>query len=333
MVARRGDGTAEARVRRSRHRGPAARPARADGQRRGGLVVAAARRRRRRRRRPRGRRRRAAECEDAGEARRARLRRAHGRAALDVPHDPREGRVRLRHVAHAGLGRVHRQRGRLGAAVRRSRARPRLLAGRRRDERHLRRRAARQQLVRQQPRRARREDRRARVAPAARASRHLGLRQPDVADPARRQRRRATCEGRRAAHEASVRVRVRSRDRRAALADRGATGADVRRAGRVDGADAAVPDEADRVRPPGRERGRSRRFHAGDQGRGARGREGPADGADVHAAVADRRARRYARRARAAALRRRRELGGRRGGSRDGHAVRRARRRASMCSP
>ena len=36
-------------------------------------------------------------------------------AALDVPHDSREGRARLRHVAHAGLRRVHGQRRRLGA--------------------------------------------------------------------------------------------------------------------------------------------------------------------------------------------------------------------------
>ena len=109
-VARCGNGLAEARVRRGRHRGFAARVARADGQRRSRLVVAAARRRRRRRRGSRGRRRRAAEREDASEARRARLRCAHGPAAVDVPHDSRTRRVRLRHLAHAGLGRVHRQR-------------------------------------------------------------------------------------------------------------------------------------------------------------------------------------------------------------------------------
>ena len=70
-------------------------------------------------RRARRRRRRAAEREDAGEARRARLRRAHGRAPVDVPHDSGERRIRLRHVAHAGLGRVHGQRGRLGRRCRR----------------------------------------------------------------------------------------------------------------------------------------------------------------------------------------------------------------------
>ena len=45
-------------------------------------------------------------------------------------------------------------------------------------------------------------------------------------------------------------LRVRSRDRQAALADRRATGAAVRRAGRGDVADAAVPDRAAAVRAP-----------------------------------------------------------------------------------
>jgi len=55
-------------------------------------------------------------------------------------------------------------------------------------------------------------------------------RQSDLADPARREGQRSSRESRRAAHEASVRLRVQSRDRRAAVADRGAAGAEVRRA-------------------------------------------------------------------------------------------------------
>ena len=51
-------------------------------------------------------------------------------------------------------------------------------------------------------------------------------------------------QGRRADHEAGLGVYVRSRHRRTGLADRGATGAGRRRAGRTDVADAAVPDEA-----------------------------------------------------------------------------------------
>ena len=45
---------------------------------------------------------------------------------------PEKRRVRLRHLAHAGLGRVHGQRGRVGADVGRPRARARLSARRRR---------------------------------------------------------------------------------------------------------------------------------------------------------------------------------------------------------
>ena len=79
------------------------RPARLAGDRQG--------HHRRRRRRPRG--------HDAVSARRseglrARLRRAHRQAALDVPHDPAEGRVRLRHVAER-IGRADGPRRRVDA--------------------------------------------------------------------------------------------------------------------------------------------------------------------------------------------------------------------------
>ena len=120
--------------------------------------------------------------------------------------------------------------------------------------RHVRRRAARQQSLRHEPRVPRREDRRAGLALPADPSRHLGLGQSDGADPARPRRRRAADQSRRAAHEAGVRLRVRSRDRRAGLADRGAARAADRRAGRVDVADAAVSDEAAAVRSAGRHR-------------------------------------------------------------------------------
>ena len=100
--ARRGDRSAEARIRRGGHRGSAHWVAWSDGQRRGRLVVAAARRRRRRRGRPGRRCRRAAEREDSGEARCTRFRCAHRQAALDVSHDSGEGRGRLRHVVTPG---------------------------------------------------------------------------------------------------------------------------------------------------------------------------------------------------------------------------------------
>ena len=79
-------------------------------------------------------------------------------------------------------------------------------------------------------------------------------------------------QSRRAAHEAGVCVRVRSRDRRADVADRRAAGAGVRRAGRVDRADAADPDQARGIRSPRRDQGRSDRLHAGDASRSAQGR-------------------------------------------------------------
>jgi hypothetical protein len=140
-----------------------------------GLDVAAARRRRRGRRRSGARRRRARpNSKDADQGRRARVRRAHRRAALDLSHDSRAGRVRLRQLARR-LGRVHRQRRRLGADGRRSGARHRLPAGRSADQRHVWRRASGRQPVRQQPRRGRRASGRARLAPAADSSRHLGL--------------------------------------------------------------------------------------------------------------------------------------------------------------
>ena len=61
-------------------------------------------------------------------------------------------------------------------------------------------------------------------------------------------------QGRRAADQAGVPLRVRSRDRRADLADRGAAGAEGRRARRVVLADAAVSDQAAGLRSPGRRR-------------------------------------------------------------------------------
>ena len=53
----------------------------------------------------------------------------------------------------------------------------------------------------------------------------------------------------RAAHQAGLRVRVRSRDRRTGVADRGARRAAERRARRAGVEDAAVPDQAAAVQP------------------------------------------------------------------------------------
>ena len=128
------------------------------------------------------------------------------------------------------------------------------------------------------------EHRRAQVALPARASRHLGLRHPGCADPVRHRRRRPARQGRRAADEAGVPVRVRSRHGSAAVADRGAARAAGRRARRVVLADAAVSDQAAGLRPARRHRERPHRLHAGAAPRGARGRRLAPDGSAVHAA-------------------------------------------------
>ena len=69
---------------------------------------------------------------------------------------------------------------------------------------------------------------------------------PCAADPRRHHRRRQADQGGRAGHQAGLHLRVRSRDRHAGVADRGAAGAAVRRARRADLADAAVSDQARR---------------------------------------------------------------------------------------
>ena len=88
------------------------------------------------------------------------------------------------------------------------------------------------------------QDRPAQVALPDRAPSDLGLRPVVGADPARHQRERQGDQGRRAAEQGSVPLRVRSHHRPAGVADRGAAGAAVRRARREDVADAAVPDQA-----------------------------------------------------------------------------------------
>ena len=105
------------------------------------------------------------------------------------------------------------------------------------------------------------------------ASRPVGLRQPGGAEPPRRHRERRAREGGRADHQAGIRLRLRSRDRRAALADRGAAGAAVGRARRASVADAAVPDQAGALRVPGRDHRRPGRLHPGAPGAGGRGRQ------------------------------------------------------------
>ena len=86
------------------------------------------------------------------------------------------------------------------------------------------------------------------LASAAHSPRPLGLGHSAVGQAADDPPERQAAAGRRAGHEAGVPLRLRSQDRPADLADRGAAGAADRRARRVVVAHAAVPDEAGAVR-------------------------------------------------------------------------------------
>ena len=122
--------------------------------------------------------------------RRARLRRAHGRAALDVPHDSARGRGRARDLGdrHA-RSRAPRTCGRRSPPTSRAAGVP---ARQHAEPRLLRRRPRRREPVQRLGRRARRRDRDAHLALPDRAPRSLGLR-PRRAARARdaRARRRA----------------------------------------------------------------------------------------------------------------------------------------------
>ena len=125
----------------------------------------------------------------------------------------------------------------------------------------------------------------------ARSSRHLGLRHPVRADPGRHHRQRQADQGRRAADETGLGLRVRSQDRRAGVADRRAAGRERRGAERMVCADAALPDQAAGVRASGLSRIRCHRLHAGAQGRSAEDRVAVQDRPDLHAADHARRGR------------------------------------------
>ncbi len=251
---------------------------------------------------------------------RARLRRAHRRAALDLPHHSPARRVRQRDVGErlVALQREHRG---VGPDVRRPGAGLRVPARRDPHQRPLRRPPARRQPVRREPGVPRRADRRAGVALPAHPPRHLGLRHPDPAGPGRHHRRRPRDQGGGPGDQAGVHLRVRPGHRRAGVAHRGAAGARVDGARRAGGGDPAVPDPARPVRPPGSVERRPHRLHAGDRGRGAAHRVRVPDGPHLHAADPGR-AGRPARPADAAADDRRRELAGGRGGRRDRHPLR-----------
>ena len=179
---------------------------------------------------------------------RPRLQRPHRRHRLDVPHHPAAGRAGLRHVAARCLE-ARRRRQLVERRHRRSRARPRLPAHRLGGLRLLGRQPQGRQPLREQPAGAERRHRRARLALPVRPPRHVGSR-PAVGaragdgDGATAGSIDAVAQ----ATKSGRRLRVRSRDRRAAVPDRGAAGAAVRPRRANTRGDAAAAREAAAVR-------------------------------------------------------------------------------------
>ncbi len=147
-----------------------------------------------------------------GAGRHPRLRRAHGRAPVEVPRDPQARGARPRDVGERRLV-VDGRRVLVGADVRGPGAGPGLHPHEPADDRLLRRLPARRQPLRHERHRARRADRGARLALPDRAPRHLELRQSHRADRPRRDRRRTPDADRRPGHEAGLRLHLRPRDR------------------------------------------------------------------------------------------------------------------------
>ena len=175
-------------------------------------------------------------------------------------------------------------------------------------------------------------DRQTRLALPDGASRLMGLRPARGADPRGHHGRRPTDQSARADHQTVVRVRARSHDGQARVADRRARRAAVDRARRAHGADATDPDEAAAVRSARRDRREPDRLHAAVASRGGRDLETLHARAAVHAAVDTRRPPgRQSRHDRVAGLRRRTELDRRRRRSRHRHSLCALRDRTVRC--
>ena len=185
---------------------------------------------------------------------RARLRRPHGRRALELPHHPTARRVRLRQLASRRVedgGRCQL----VERAECRPRARARVRAHGLADFRLLGRRPQGREPLRQLPDRAPGRDRGARVALPAGAPRPVGPRPAPGTRAARRAAGRADDRRGRAGDQVGARVRVRPRERRAAVRDRGAPRPGLGPRGRGGLEDAAAAAPAARVLAPGLRRG------------------------------------------------------------------------------
>ncbi len=151
--------------------------------------------------------------------RRARVRRAHRRFEMVLPHHPASGRARLRDLAEAGLG-VQRRRQQLARDGGRRADGDRLRAYGFGGVRLLRRRSSRRQPLRQLADRARREQRQARVALSVRPARHLGSRSAVAAESRHGPEKRQDHRRRRAGDQAGAAVSLQSRHGRAPLSHR-----------------------------------------------------------------------------------------------------------------
>ena len=155
--------------------------------------------------------------------RRPRLRRPHREAAVDVPHRAVAWGVRERDLAERFVV-LLRQRRRLVVDGGGRRARVRVSADRDADRRLLRRHAPWQQPLCRKPGGPGRQDRQTCLAFPGCPPRHLGLRLSRAARSRRRHGRWPPHQGDRADLEAGVRLRARSGDGAAGLADRRAAG-------------------------------------------------------------------------------------------------------------
>ncbi len=204
----------------------------------------------------------------AGRARRhPRLRRPHGQAAMELPHDPAPRRIRLRHLA-AGRLEVPRRGQQLVRHEPRREAEPGVRADRFGRLRFLRLEPRRRQPLRQHAAGAEGGHRRAGVALPGDQTRRLGPRFSYTAEPGHRAAERPPHRRRRPDHQVRARVRVRSRDWHAAVSDRVSPGAGLEHRRRSPRQDTALPAEAAAVLPAEIHRRYGNEAHA----RGAPGR-------------------------------------------------------------
>ena len=252
---------------------------------------------------------------------RARFRRPHRQAEVDVPRRAAGGRALHRDLGERVLAEDG-QHERVVDDERRPGTRLRLPAVRDADQRLLRRRPARRQRLRRVDRLSRRPQRRGRLALPDHPPRRLGLRPGVGPEPDRHHGRRQGHQGGGGGFEGRDDLRLRPGDRRTSVADRRDAGRlSLPGSGREALAHAAVHHPAAAVRDPRHRLRRPDRLHAGVAGGGAQGDPRLRDRPGLHAADHPRRGRQARLRPEPGA-RRRRELDRRLLRSGDEHPLR-----------